>query len=163
MDDNDWQKIIDRAVDISTVYLSDLKHYPIIDGRIAFFDEDIYEEYRKVGRSRSSEHMSDADMWDLTITQSEKSIRAHITNRKEVYGSRKWNLLDDILDKGTSMYTIKRKKMTYYNRYKSHWCFKQTSRPGIRPIFSTKIKELVKTAILEGLTDAMIEYRDGRL
>lgn len=171
MDDADLQIVLDRARDIAKDRLSDLRNYPFIGGRIAFFDEDVRLQYLKASVKgkpmRDMKHMSDSDMWDIRIYQSGDEIKWTVFNSKTVFGNRAWNLKDDILSVGTGRYEInnedRKKRMSFFDRYRNRWNFHRVSRAGIGPHFVNAFNGMINRQIELAIVDAIMEYRQGRL
>jgi hypothetical protein len=159
---NDLPIIFDRLAELIKDYLTDLGNYPIINGKVAFFDEDVYKFYAKAKRFRPDEHIVDADMWDVSVELEDNMIYIDMKNRKTVSGSRAWNLVDDILSAGTSSYTSKR-RMSFFDRYKHQWKFNRYTRKGIGQEFVTGFDALLDSAVMDSARQVGEEWRNGRL
>jgi hypothetical protein len=161
-DVSDLPILFERLEVLIKSYLTDLGNYPQIEGRVAFFDEDVYRVYEKVKRFRPDSHMVDADLWDVEISLEGDMIYFDIKNRKTVSGTKDWNLVDDILAVGTTSYTGKQ-RMSFFDRYKQQWKFNRYTRRGIGQGFVTAFDTLLDNAILDSARQVGEEWRDGRL
>ena len=154
--------VYDRWSELIRSYLSEMGNYPVINGKLAFFDGDVYYQYVKAKRSRPSERMLQASMWDISIHEAGDEVIFRINNRKEVEGSKSWNLVNDILSVGTSSY-VSKKRMSFFDRYKNRWKFNRQESAGIGTEFVTGFNALLNTAILDSARTVGEEWRSGRL
>jgi hypothetical protein len=139
-------------------YLSTLGNYPILYGKIAFFDEESDYKYSSRGRFRDPTHIVERGTWNFNTRHASGMTYFGIYNRKYVG---KWNLVEDILSKGTRPYTSKR-RMSFFDRYKSKWKFAMT-RAGIRSNFVTGFNHLLTSALYDSLAKAAADWRNGRI
>jgi hypothetical protein len=159
---DDLQLVLDRTVDLAKERLSDISNYPIIEGKIAFMDEDIMWRYAKANRYRPNDHMIEYGMWDMRMRLDGRKVKWSLENRKTVEGSRTWKLAEDILSVGTSRYKSM-KRMSFFDRYRNKWTFHRKERGGIRQEFVSAFNKVIKDAIHTALADAVKEYKNGRL
>jgi hypothetical protein len=139
-------------------YLSTLGNYPVIYGKIAFYDEEASFRYSKLGRWRDPSHIIERSSWQFRTRHGSGITYFGIYNKKTVG---KWNLVEDILSVGTSSYTSK-KRMSFFDRYKNKWKFAMT-RAGIRSGFVTGFNQLLQDALYDSLSRAADDWRNGRI
>jgi hypothetical protein len=147
-------------------YLQDPGNYPIIDGEVAFYDIETYNEHSAIGIPRPSSNLIDEWIVHFDVTP-ENKIHWIVENTKYVGRFGQYNLLD-LLEKGNSAVTysyddrsfLQKTRMSFYNRYRTRWFWKMTHRDAMRPIFKKEIKKLVNAAVDYGLEMAEEEARE---
>lgn len=148
-------------------YLENRDNYPLVDGHIAFFDEESYQTYIfKNGNtftphSRQSTHL--IDLWQVSAYYDGEELVVEANNAKIVDG---WRLVGTakgwkgLLTSGTSYYSIKEgnsRPMNFFDKYRGVWNFNRYGRKGIRGELVDAFNLLIDEAIQYGVGRAIEE------
>jgi hypothetical protein len=167
----DAKEWIREHVEIYTLeYLQNRDHYPEVDGKIAFFDEESASAYKITKgkpfqpRNKGGAHL--IDLWTVSAYYDGNKLIVDVDNNKTVNG---WRLVGragknrgaGLLTSGTSYYSIREantRPMHFYDRYRGVWNYNRYGRKGIRSELIGAFNLLIEEAIDYGMTKAAEEY-----